>query len=755
MIENLLAKSNPKEKLINHNVTVALTAEKIFEKLNNTPNTNNLKTAVVIGALLHDIGKATEDFQKILLKEESEEITNIDLHNETGWLFLSQYLDVKDRENTKILQDVLNVIFWHHGVYKRHKELTPINSKDIEIMRKVLQELLDKKEFAIYTNIFEVRNTGRIKNSPRFYFNEEEMYETLIKNATSTYIRSCVISADRLVSKLSTNIIFINKPINERLLVVTNILKEEDLDLPSYQTITRKDLDKERLQNQIAIVNQIVDTTIVKAPAGFGKTILGLLWQLKTKKKVIWVCPRNIIAEQVYKSLTEEITKFSLSLKTELFLTGIQQETNCGALESFTGDVIITNIDNFLSPTADNHTADRLYTIINYNVVFDEFHELISDEGLFGAFINLMYIRHNFVKGETLLLSATPSLLHEMWEAPNHLTKILPSKTEHYSPIHNKPYKVFYEENHNIVERKEQTLYVHNTINLAQDFKRRFDSQTEKSLLLHSNFTDNDRSDKVKTLYAFYGKQALSCEKPYVIGTPVIQASLDISFTHLKETVLSPESSIQRIGRCNRWGESDKATISFITNEKDGRIISKLYSSSLNNCWKDFLQKSILNDQKISLEDIYKLYNEFNIQNREEIKRFLQSKLVHSLEKLHENIFPRKNKKPTSTGILTTGNVNLRTSSSSIFITVKDENGKYIEPLNYPLYNNKFSVFENNDWDKIQKEIKTLSKEGRFNFKEKYKNINELQENANRSDTPYIVLSKSYSREFGIEGLEE
>jgi CRISPR/Cas system-associated endonuclease/helicase Cas3 len=43
-----------------------------------------------------------------------------------------------------------------------------------------------------------------------------------------------------------------------------------------------------------------------------------------------------------------------------------------------------------------------------------------------------------------------------------------------------------------------------------------------------------------------------SNNKPNIVGTHILKASLDISFNDLYEDILSPQSTLQRIGRCDR-----------------------------------------------------------------------------------------------------------------------------------------------------------------------------------------------------------
>ena len=52
---------------------------------------------------------------------------------------------------------------------------------------------------------------------------------------------------------------------------------------------------------------------VVNAPAGYGKTLIGLLSGLYRGEKMYWVVPRNVIADEVYRSITGLLVTLGLS----------------------------------------------------------------------------------------------------------------------------------------------------------------------------------------------------------------------------------------------------------------------------------------------------------------------------------------------------------------------------------------------------------------------------------------------------------
>src|SRR5208282_4444128 len=103
-----------------------------------------------------------------------------------------------------------------------------------------------------------------------------------------------------------------------------------------------------------------------------------------------------------------------------------------------------------------------------------------------------------------------------------------------------------------------------------------------------------------------------------VASAPIIQAAMDISLTNLYDSVCSPESTLQRIGRCNRWGtyEDREPTIFLFIPDLKGLnnergAIDTIYNRQLRDLWIQHLQKKIIDSQPVTLKGWYEIYNSF------------------------------------------------------------------------------------------------------------------------------------------------
>jgi Predicted helicases len=300
-------------------------------------------------------------------------------------------------------------------------------------------------------------------------------------------------------------------------------------------------------------------------------------------------------------------------------------------------------------------------------------------------------------------------------------------------------------------------LIIFNSISNAQRFKNKLNN----SLLIHSGFIDVDRTKIMNLIYDNYGKNSeVKINKPNVIGTHVLQASLDISFSHLYESILSPESSLQRIGRCDRWGiEIVDSTINIYMNNNPGENIIReiLYSRNLSNLWFDYISE--YNGQKINLNQLYQIYNEFYEKYNKVLKEFVINKYTTSLDVL-SNIYPIKfYNKNNKTDVFTAGGNKLRTSGSEIFFICKIYNSdKYTDPISTQTYNNISKTF-NEEGDvrgriiRVMKDLRNAN-DSRFDFNDiidnKHITLDSIRNYGKKSNTPYIRFDKVYHHVYGI-----
>jgi len=745
-INEIFAKDD-KTTLIEHSKKVSDVAVRIAKNILLEDNPDLIEI-VRISSLLHDTGKCTLQFQKKLKNVNFETIEMEDKmpyrHNEVGWAFLNRYL--KSFPNKDV---IIDSVYWHHGITNKfcgyNDTDIKLSNSDVEVMKEFVSYILGP-EFLIENPPY------RPVKAPAFY----HPYGLEDKNMTNLFVRYCLTYADKMVSKHM------------------NLSTDEIIKLSVEETATNKKIDlsqhiyagNERFIEQVRIANSCEHTTCINATAGYGKSLLTLLWWAKSGEKLIWVCPKNNVAENVYNTIIRELSNAGVTnVSVELFLGGETKKHNSNFVEEFSSDIIITNIDNFLRPTVDNSDSSRLHSIMTYNVVFDEYHELISDVALYAGFINVMKIRHNLINKKTILISATHELIYKMWERdlPGSIkTTHLPGEFKHYNAIHQKQYTINTFDSMPTLP-KENSLIISNSIRQSQQITY----QTGSDILIHSKFQEDDRNALLNKIHAIYGKNSDTSEvRPLVVAAPLLQASYDLSFPNIFECALSPGATMQRCtGRCNRFGDLDGCTINIYdtTNPSEVSSIKNMYDYNLTRKWFRYISQ--YNKKKLTPDELYVIYNNYMRENQDELYQMLVDRYVRSLDKM-SMIYPIKRKNLQKSDIKIAGSNKLRQSGyNEVFITcpTQENNKKYINPFSVSIYADTFEEeFDElklgnvyNQQKKIMSNI--LFNDSRFDFKrileldkKKKMSLGMYRIDAKASNTPYIVFNMTYHKKYGI-----
>jgi CRISPR-associated endonuclease Cas3-HD len=585
----------------------------------------------------HDLGKATEHFQKALGNAHSsgEEITDSErpFHHEISWAYIADRFDTTNPN--KLL---LNAIYWHHA-----RPVAP-NGDFFQSKDAILSKITPKERHALdaFASGFDWSKGFRVDSPPCGDIPVPDLFAqdgggNNDENALLHFLRSLLIAADRLVSSLSPEEFDALAADPSRATALVE-LSCPVTDFGSPGTPAGYETERFERQMEIARLASVPKTVSVRAPAGFGKTMLGLLWAATLRQPVIWVAPRNIVAEAVYLNACKELDALGLKASIELYLTGERQAVRGDAPE-FGSDIIVTNIDSVLNPMVENRTAGRLFRILGSAMILDEFHELVGDSPLFAAFITLMRARHRLCGSEvkTLLLSATPNAASCAWDAEGNETIHLPGPDSHYPPAHSGKYRVYWEDAEEPAALRNGRLSIFNAVARSQEA---FGSG-EYVCLAHSKFTPADRRGIFEAILRDFGKGGTGvAEGKNVAAALVIQAAMDVSFLHLDERICSPDFTLQRIGRIDRWGHFQSLTPSIRLgvdpSKNDQAAARMLYNTALREKWIAALREAFPAPRSVGLDELYEIYNAFHTTNRAEIRDHILAGYKDGIQALTE-----------------------------------------------------------------------------------------------------------------------
>lgn len=706
MMEKIYANTNG-QRLDQHLFAVGYLSKLLIEKL--VPENENLANAVYTAGCWHDIGKIDDCFQtwasaKLNKKyqELPDEGEHVDKTGKCSWqkhprhnelsLLLFEILFPIDCLNKESLERAKHSIYWHHakplrnqkdeikgaiGIFNKLDGFSAKYKDTLDILKGVLfsiDEIAEEyDDVNVDINTIKIPYFDTIEESlegialPIYkrYSTKESMdgYKGNIQfNALNNLARTALITADRLISKLSAdglNEHLANKTLDT--IVDTVLQKERGLNLHIKDCLDafeneEKYPDSTRNQKQKKAASQLSDEGVtigvLKGAAGCGKTKIALEWALNTNvKKIYWVCPRVQVCEGIFHDLCtdEYLPNASIEIVTgeikQSLVSGKVQETQEG--REFSADIIITTIDQIVNAITTHKHITTLMDFMNAHVVFDEYHEYITMQGfnlLFAELIECKKCQQNDdnTLPNTLLVSATPNPLFVKEFLRLHEDDIIGIDS-----FNTKEYKidfVEYDENNALTnplmqEQKEtSTFVISNTATSAQRSFIKHQHQ-ENGILFHAKFTKKDKAFLFNEIFDAFKKNGTH-KYDVLRSGPVVQASLNISCQKMVSEMTHAENFLQRLGRLDRFGANDEVnhyTIAITEGVKNGkskdgssRFLNELDSLQSAKMWYEFLENNLTN-KTYSINDFYELYDRFY--NDARCKEFVQQDLISSLKK--------------------------------------------------------------------------------------------------------------------------
>lgn len=723
-INQLLAKSklNGELSLIEHTKGVINIA---YYTLNYFFNRNNvwditkmtydkLEKSIISAAALHDIGKCCDSFQnyvrndfpykKIFCNATDDGVEpliskDIITHNILSWAFALTETDLNNQPWA------LSAILYHHVVYGHLSDISARNimidltddEKEIffSFLNEINQYLRERFDFSIQ---LDDSNDGSVTpNSTTLYYDmyinqsRSNVGVQLEGNTLYTVARSVLIYADRLASSYPT---FADRFANNDIELINSLL-EDDLcskTIPddNYLDWAYKNgnptYDIERLKEQNRLMDDIdkCDNNIIKASAGFGKTLIGIRWIMRNKKNTLWVTPRNVIATGTYDSIISELDTMGYSDKISVGLL-LQGEYKQGNEKS---DIIVTNIDNFLSMMVKNNMAHNLLKELAGNVIFDEYHEFLCEQPLFAAFISYAYARTNWTISKSLFLSAT-AIRFDAYFCWDNINSIHPKayNGDMKVKIHINKYNDINE--FKLSEANKDSLVITHTVKQSQQIYRQVSELFSDTSLLHAMFTDTRRKEIEDMLYKTHGKKSNVAQRNAVIGTNALSTGLNISAHNIYDFIINPEGTIQRgCGRGGRFGEKEYDCVNYHVcilegDKSSDTFISRTYDKDLYFKWYKMLEE--YNGKIITKDKIYELYDEFYSNNESLFMEYIYNTFIKSASCL-KRFFPyathRKDKSKSDRKKLSK-NYSYRGEGNSIYVTARytDNDELVCEPI--------------------------------------------------------------------------
>jgi CRISPR-associated endonuclease/helicase Cas3 len=553
-----------KNSLIEHSITVAKRAEKVFSQ----SKFENPKTAFYSG-LLHDIGKLNPFYQKIFSQVQSpqllESVSKIydQVHSPlSAWAadkLLSKKLGISKKEKIKILL----MIYGHHskirkslGDYTESQNFKNSKNDMIPTLNEFSSIASTIREFECLdwdacVSEFGMPVDFQIDIS-EYASGTEEFLEVL-------FGFSCLLQADRgsFGSEIHTK-------------YDISINTESQIHRSSPLASTRTEFQNQVIEN----FDDSEPISVINAPTGIGKTkvFLDLLSRYKDDKsiqRVFYFSPllaltddfENKVEQVVSEKDLEDILSYS-----HIFAGSIEekrqfesgQREHSGWMfenESFDRKFVITTMQRLLMTLFSNKQREnlKLASFRNSVLIIDEVQVIpkIILPKLKEIFRNL----NKFMGTKTILVSATIPFEIDDLPKVEFDRKIL----ERYMALTRK--NISYQSSLDLDSIEvQQTLIMSNTRKKAAGMFIRVNDRHPNALYLSTGVRKIDRK---KIL------QKLRNQTDYaLVSTQVVEAGVDVSFSHVYREMCPLDNIVQVMGRLNREGKDPDAQI--IVFETDG-----------------------------------------------------------------------------------------------------------------------------------------------------------------------------------------
>jgi len=560
---------NPKPKLIDHLLEVGKSAEKIFSETNFT----NTSLAFYSG-LLHDIGKINPFYQDIFYvsknnRDQSKEIA-LESYVQKHSLFSARVADIV-LQNSELdystVEKIMVIIYGHHTKIRQKLGDIPTSDKFITTQEAISAALT---EFSTHVtkipelSVFDWNNCAKKFLRPLNFdvnlkdYSQQSPYDYLEVSCAF----SCLLQADRGSFARWT---------------VPNF----DLELDTSKLVRETPLSSARAEFQRQTMENFdVDQgiSIINAPTGIGKTkvfldIIKQYSQDKEVQRVFYFSPllaltegfESVIANEkdsngnyvppvISKKQQEDILiynhLFSGSLQdkrdenTPRFPNGFVFEN-----ESFNKKFVVTTTQRLLYTLFSNKTRDKIKmaSFRNSVLIIDEVQTI--PKPILSNLKSIFKQMHKYMGTRFILVSAT--IPHEISDLPK--IELSSEMLDAYllqtqKQISNAPLDT-------AQIPIDKTLVMANTrkkaVNLFFEIQQK--NPDKKIMYISTGIKKKKRIQMIKDLQE---------QSDYVlVSTQVVEAGVDISFSHVYREQAPLDSIIQVMGRLNREGINPDARL--------------------------------------------------------------------------------------------------------------------------------------------------------------------------------------------------
>jgi len=589
------------------------------------------KTAKIVG-LTHDLGKATDFFQKHLKGERVPK--KLSRHSLFSALITYHILKEQFQNNEMPMLGYMTVLR-HHGDLENPETEAYLEDEEIDLVKKQIDNIDQEKWSILIDNLYKyglstIPTLQNLKNWVHSFpaLMKEERRKWRKMNNLKIYFFANLLFSLLIDGDKTEVVIKSSLPSRNQTIPFSTIQKyRERFHIHEASALNQM---RERAFQEAININQSIENPLfsLNLPTGMGKTIAALAFAFKLREKIhqqsgllpriIYALPFLSIIDQCAEVI-EEILSFEFpEVDSSLFLkhhhlSGIsyikpdeyfEPEEAKILIEGWNAEIVLTTF------------VQIFHTLIGYrNQSLRKFHRLcpsiiILDEvqsipvKYWGAVNMVLKDWCNLSHSYVLLVTATEPLLFES----SQLTPLV--EKNHYFKNLDRVRIYIHKQESTLEEFVEnlpkgirgRILFVFNTISSARQAHQLLEKHYQKSIeFLSSHVVPQQRLERIKAIR--------NGESSVVVSTQLIEAGVDIDFDIVYRDFAPLDSLNQTAGRCNRNNLNNKGEMHliFLLNEKNKLYANSIYDRILLGATREVLASQDFIEEKnfLDLVDIY------------------------------------------------------------------------------------------------------------------------------------------------------
>lgn len=561
MLEDILAKSEPRESLVVHTQNVVDIWSQLKIRYGQHLNfSDDFWVKSYLSVLFHDFGKVADNFQDVLSKKKEYDPNYIRHEFLSGIVLLLYGQSVYKAEPESLF-----------AVFSHHKPLTDelFQEKDslatISISEENLKELIDwfnKQLKALEQVAIRIDLAQRL---PRYFEKNPENGVNHLYSHFKYFFDN--FKGGNISKSIRTRYIFYKALLN-----IADWTASAHQELNDGFSFTQKDLEEKVKQRakknfqgfkKFQLDSLKLGSVLAIAPTGSGKTEASLLWASQKNEfdKIVYLLPTRVTSNAIYNRLSNYFGKENCAVvhsSAYLYQKNLDdtfEKKHYLKDKTFFKNINVCTIDQVLTQGFNlGFWEIKTFHLFKAKIIIDEIH--LYEPYTLGLIIStIKYLKQDFQTEFFVMTATMPKNLQALLKQTLGIgdeslikDRQLLNEARNYFEVKEKLVDELESEIIDALNKYNKVLLVVNTVDEAIRLYEYYKGKKAYVICYHSRFIQKDRISKEKEITTIEGNDS----PILLIATQVVEVSLDIDFDIMFTENAPMDAIVQRAGRVNR-----------------------------------------------------------------------------------------------------------------------------------------------------------------------------------------------------------